>query len=222
VVTVESPHLVLHATSSWYRMFDINPSTISYTRLESLVSLMGTYHSAYVAASGNAAAFSASNNYVNFTNMEDNESAVNEILTKLEGNQQAHGVASFHLPPNAEASRQVGHNMMCTLHAYPIYSPRAWAQMEMEAAAANEVPSSKKSFSLRQTFSNMTQSRASFASTSAAKPASYSEPLPIDGGASLTDSVTSSSNDMLSFSPTDYMRSSLLAEGEAKGNYSPR
>ncbi len=203
VVTVEAPHLVMHATSSWYRLFDINPVTISYTRLESLVSLMGTYTTAYIASSGNAAAFTSSNSYVNFSNMEDQEQCVADILAKLEGYQQVHGVSCFHLPSNAEAGRTLGHNMMCTLHAYPIYSSKAWAQLE---AAASDTPSKKASFSFRQTLTNLTTSsgRASFATS--VRNSSYPE----TAEDVLASSTSFSAHEEASFSPTDYMGSSLL------------
>lgn len=198
------------------------------------MSLMGTFTTAYLTSSGMADKFTASNNYVSYHDMPGHDLANRDILNKLDGHQQVHGVTCFHLPPSIESGRNQGHNMMCTIHAYPIYSPKAIAQMESNATEVT--PAKNKSFSLRQKLTSYTQvvggSNSAFTSTKSPAPVDIGgvrDSTIANAGVSMQSasmslgSTRNGSSDVASFSPTDYMKTPLLntIDLEESSNTSP-
>jgi hypothetical protein len=165
VTTIDAPYIVMHATTAWYRLFNIPHGSGSYHHMYSIMSLIGrdsTVESATGATLStmnalNTTSFTSSNAYVGewkdpTTGGKNNKSthhqATNALLTEMhEGyrtNQykEVHGVLCFSLankkamPESPRGSRgsfsigthstasavPQGHNLMCTLHVYPIFA----------------------------------------------------------------------------------------------------
>lgn len=160
ILSTDSPHIVLHATSKWYEMFDVPSSFGSDYHLMSLLGLISPEVEVPHRSS------SHSNNYVQraafdkqYRKMRSESAEV--ILDGLKTGQQVHGVLCMHLATNrytrynshsAASSRNqsrsvstshhqpqlgwTGHNLMVSLHAYPVYPSKP----SQKARATTPVP----------------------------------------------------------------------------------
>ena len=161
-MTIDYPHVVLHATSQWYEMFEVPSSFGSDYHLLSLLGLITPEMEAPRRFS------SYSNHYVHRIMQERGgyrrarASSADEIFEKLRAYQVVHGILNLHVPSaisryhhsvstasrhkststggglgmhnstdggrgqsNASTNKRrvYGHNLMCSVHAYPVYPP---------------------------------------------------------------------------------------------------
>lgn len=162
-MTIDYPHVVLHATSRWYEMFEVPSSFGSDYHLLSLLGLITPEMEAPRRFS------SYSNHYVHRIMQERGgyrrarASSADEIFAKLRAFQVVHGILNLHVPsaisryhhsvstasrhksnstggglahhgqsmdgvgshgaPSTSKHRCYGHNLMCSIHAYPVYPP---------------------------------------------------------------------------------------------------
>lgn len=140
-VSVEHPHIILHATSRWFSMFNACSAFGADHHLWSLQALINPQYRAPEAHC------SASNSYAMSCTQGNDYSLLqmnlaNDFLGALRGYGQVHGMLAFHVidtnprsVPSSSSSRvfslrssfsentsaRSGHNMMCTIHAYPVH-----------------------------------------------------------------------------------------------------
>ena len=186
MTTIDAPYIVMHATSAWYKLFNIRNSIGTYQHMYSIMSLIGR-DAAVEDATGatvrhsspiDTTAYTSSNAYVKgwkdstgAKNKSTHQSATNALLTEMhEGYRtnkykQVHGVLCFGLPKKkytAEASpggptsasssaKPLGHNLMCTLHVYPIFGSAAEEAPATAVATNNGDASSPQVHSLSST-----------------------------------------------------------------------